>query len=258
MRQCFIDAKANNSTLNPHATGAFYQTAGTGRLNRQWVSPPNTSLLISALVPLDIGSSDKYANALGVLAGLATQQACEAILKDVGNANCELKIKWPNDILAVLSWDVYKLSGIKTEFLGEYQGQNWYSIGVGVNVWQIADDLSLEAKIPPTSLLQLCPNMSKVANSEHRQYIIRLGEVFVTAFLTLYERHLTNDNIASLRSELTKHLYLNHPLTVHLADGAVVSGVGVGIDDNFNLRLRSSGVDGEELLITVGDVTPIA
>jgi BirA family biotin operon repressor/biotin-[acetyl-CoA-carboxylase] ligase len=60
---------------------AEHQTAGRGRLDRRWESPPGTALLVSfVLAPNPI---------LSLAAGVAAAQACGG----------EVRLKWPNDLL---------------------------------------------------------------------------------------------------------------------------------------------------------------
>jgi len=60
---------------------AEHQTAGRGRLDRRWESPPGTALLVSfVLAPNPI---------LSLAAGVAAAEAC-------GGA---VRLKWPNDLL---------------------------------------------------------------------------------------------------------------------------------------------------------------
>jgi BirA family transcriptional regulator, biotin operon repressor / biotin---[acetyl-CoA-carboxylase] ligase len=72
---------------------ADHQTAGRGRLERQWEAPPGTALLVSfVLEPNPL---------LSLAAGVAAAEAC-------GPA---VRLKWPNDLLL----DGRKLGGILVE-----------------------------------------------------------------------------------------------------------------------------------------------
>jgi BirA family biotin operon repressor/biotin-[acetyl-CoA-carboxylase] ligase len=74
---------------------ADHQTAGRGRLDRRWESPPGTALLVSfVLRPNPV---------LSLAAGVAAAQAC-----GVG-----VRLKWPNDLLL----DGAKVGGILVEVL---------------------------------------------------------------------------------------------------------------------------------------------
>ncbi|HEV1991261.1 MAG TPA: biotin--[acetyl-CoA-carboxylase] ligase [Candidatus Dormibacteraeota bacterium] len=60
---------------------ADHQTAGRGRLDRRWESPPGTALLVSFVLPPN--------PLMSLAAGVAAAEAC-------GN---EIRLKWPNDLL---------------------------------------------------------------------------------------------------------------------------------------------------------------
>lgn len=61
---------------------ADHQTAGRGRLDRRWESPPGTALLVSFVLPPN--------PILSLAAGVAAAEAC-----GVG----VVRLKWPNDLL---------------------------------------------------------------------------------------------------------------------------------------------------------------
>jgi BirA family transcriptional regulator, biotin operon repressor / biotin---[acetyl-CoA-carboxylase] ligase len=72
---------------------ADHQTAGRGRLERRWESPPGTALLVSfVLRPNPV---------LSLAAGVAAAQACGG----------GVRLKWPNDLLL----DGAKVGGILVE-----------------------------------------------------------------------------------------------------------------------------------------------
>jgi BirA family biotin operon repressor/biotin-[acetyl-CoA-carboxylase] ligase len=60
---------------------AEHQTAGRGRLDRRWESPPGTALLASFVLPPN--------PILSLAAGVAAAEACGG----------EVRLKWPNDLL---------------------------------------------------------------------------------------------------------------------------------------------------------------
>jgi BirA family biotin operon repressor/biotin-[acetyl-CoA-carboxylase] ligase len=60
---------------------ADHQTAGRGRLDRRWDSPPGTALLVSFVLPPN--------PVLSLAAGVAAAQACGG----------GVRLKWPNDLL---------------------------------------------------------------------------------------------------------------------------------------------------------------
>jgi len=98
------------------------QTAGRGRLGRQWSSPKG-NLYATALLPYP--GTIMAATLAPFAAGLAVRDAAAGCGVDVAT----LKLKWPNDVLA--GGD--KLCGILIE-TGTQHGQLWMAAGFGVNV----------------------------------------------------------------------------------------------------------------------------
>jgi BirA family biotin operon repressor/biotin-[acetyl-CoA-carboxylase] ligase len=101
-------------------TGA--QTAGRGRLGRQW-SSPRGNLFTTALLPYPRPAAE--ATVAPFAAGLAVIDAAQACGVDVSG----LKLKWPNDVLC----NGAKLAGILIE-TGMLHGKLWMAAGFGVNV----------------------------------------------------------------------------------------------------------------------------
>jgi BirA family biotin operon repressor/biotin-[acetyl-CoA-carboxylase] ligase len=110
---------------------ADYQTAGRGRLDRRWESPPGTNLLASVLLRPGCGPGDVHL-CTGAVA-LAAADAC----RDV--ARVEPMLKWPNDLLA----EGRKLAGVLAE--AEFEGAALAAVvvGIGINVsWPGPDEAS--------------------------------------------------------------------------------------------------------------------
>jgi BirA family biotin operon repressor/biotin-[acetyl-CoA-carboxylase] ligase len=101
---------------------ADHQTAGRGRLDRRWESPPGANLLASMLLRPDCGAADVHLCAGAV--ALAGADACRAV------AGVEPALKWPNDLLL----DGAKLAGVLAE--AEFAGPSLTAVvvGIGINV----------------------------------------------------------------------------------------------------------------------------
>jgi len=109
---------------------ARQQTAGRGRLGRSWSSPPGNlyaSFLLRPGVPVARTAE------LGFVAGLATMEACDALLP----AERRASLKWPNDVLL----DGAKLAGILTETTMD----GAMIAGIGLNVGWAPDGLPYPA-----------------------------------------------------------------------------------------------------------------
>lgn len=98
------------------------QTAGKGRLDRKFFSPPNTGIYMSVLLRLNlpIGSTLLMTSA----AAVAVYRAIKCVL------NIETNIKWVNDIY----YNDKKLCGILAESSLNSSGVDFIVLGIGVNL----------------------------------------------------------------------------------------------------------------------------
>lgn len=94
---------------------ADYQTAGRGRLGRQWETPAGANLLLTVLLRPGVVS---YRSLAGV--ALAARDACSSVADVVPD------LKWPNDLLVHGA----KLAGV----LAETDGAGAVAVGIGLNV----------------------------------------------------------------------------------------------------------------------------
>ncbi len=101
---------------------ADHQTAGRGRLDRRWESPPGANLLASVLLRPQLDGSDLHLCAGAV--ALAGADACREL------AGVEPVLKWPNDLLL----EGAKLAGVLAE--AEFAGSTLTAVvvGIGINV----------------------------------------------------------------------------------------------------------------------------
>jgi BirA family biotin operon repressor/biotin-[acetyl-CoA-carboxylase] ligase len=110
---------------------AGYQSAGRGRFDRRWESPPGASLLFSVLLrPAALPAGRRH---LAVAAlSLAVTRAVEQLV------GVKLSLKWPNDLLSA---DGRKVAGVLAEV-----ADGAVVVGVGLNVsWAPEGAASLEA-----------------------------------------------------------------------------------------------------------------
>lgn len=117
----------------PHGSviWATSQSAGKGRLNRNWISPPDKNLYLS----LVIKEADLNYRSLNP----CVQVAALAIWKCLHDLNIENTcIKWPNDVLIGES----KISGILCESVLRKGKIEALIIGIGLNINMYIDDFS--------------------------------------------------------------------------------------------------------------------
>ncbi len=108
---------------------AEHQTAGRGRLGREWVTPARSSLTVSFLLVPDHVPAERWPW-LPLLTGVAAAAAVRRV------TGVEVNLKWPNDVLAANQ----KLGGILLERV-EHAGSPAAVVGIGLNCSQTADEL---------------------------------------------------------------------------------------------------------------------
>ena len=114
-------ARARAGERRPLWISAREQSAGRGRRNNAWVSPPGN---LHATLLLTDPSAPEHAPQLSFVAALALHDAVAACAPQLGPL---LKVKWPNDLLLAGA----KLAGILIE--GESAPAFVVAIGIGVN-----------------------------------------------------------------------------------------------------------------------------
>ena len=139
---------------------ADFQTAGRGRLDHKWLSPPGANLMMSAV--LDVGGlSPESLATIPLVVGLAVAQAVGRFLQD-GQGDGERSprtppmegvykplLKWPNDVLV----GGKKISGILCERHGDC-----VIAGIGVNVKQRKFALEIAKRATSLESLGSVPN----------------------------------------------------------------------------------------------------
>ena len=118
---------------------AARQTRGRGRRERTWDSPAGTGLYASFVLRTD-GPAEQAPN-LAIVAGMAAFRA----LEKAGVKN--LRIKWPNDVLA----NGRKICGVLVEPRLGAGRIEFAVVGIGINVGQGADDFPPDLRLPATS-----------------------------------------------------------------------------------------------------------
>lgn len=204
---------------------AEHQTAGRGRLDRSWVSPPRAGLTFSVLLR-PAATPDTW-GWLPLLAGVAL---AEAVSDGTGVAAA---LKWPNDLIA--GPDERKLAGILAQSSGAA-----VVVGIGLNVSTAADELPVETA---TSLGLLgAPEVDRTA----------LLAGILDRIDRWYRRWQADGERAGLASAYrARCATLGRPVRVALAGGGAVEGTASDVDDFGRLRLRTgNGVE----TIAAGDV----
>jgi BirA family biotin operon repressor/biotin-[acetyl-CoA-carboxylase] ligase len=206
-----------------------YQTAGRGRLGRQWVAPAGSSLLMSLLFRPQV--TPAQVQRVTMICGLA---AVDAIESETG---LRAGLKWPNDILVGGA----KVGGILTEIGLSGDRVDYAVVGIGLNV-------NLDPAQLPRDLLMEATSLAHVLGESVPQLpLLRaLLQTVETRYLALQSGHSPHGEWAE------RLVTLGRPVTVALGDG-VVQGVAEGVDADGALLVRSA--DGRLRAVLAGDVT---
>lgn len=121
------------------------QTAGRGRLDRQWTAPPRSGLFFSVLLTPSEVPVARW-GWLPLLTGVAVATGLSRA------AGVDTALKWPNDLLVTVGGAERKAGGI----LAERAGDDGVVIGVGINV-SLKDD---ELPVPTAGSLGLAGAVS--------------------------------------------------------------------------------------------------
>ena len=210
------------------------QTAGRGRLDRQWSAPPGTSLAISVLLRPDELPGSLPIGAFGwlpLIAGVAMKRAVSA----AGAAGVELK--WPNDVLI----SDKKVCGILAELLPDASA---VVIGAGLNLTIGADELPVETA---TSL-----RLAGVAEPDADAIVAAyLDELRV---LTYELANAGGDADGSGIRPLTERecATVGRDVRIELPDGTIQSAYATGLDGGGRLMVIT---DAGPAAVAAGDVT---
>ncbi|MGI5457373.1 biotin--[acetyl-CoA-carboxylase] ligase [Streptomyces sp. CA-249302] len=110
------------------------QTAGRGRLDRQWTAPARSGLFFSVLLkPAEVPVARW--GWLPLLTGVAVATGLSR------SAGVDTALKWPNDVLVSIAGEERKTGGI----LAERAGEDGVVIGAGINVTLREDELPVPA-----------------------------------------------------------------------------------------------------------------
>lgn len=170
VRHCAV-TESTNRDARAGAPGEVFtadlQTAGRGRLDHHWLSPPGENLLMSAVVGVADVPPEEVAT-LPLVAGLAVANMAAEFFLRRGKADtaAAVRLKWPNDVLV----DGRKLCGILCERV-----EDRVIVGLGINVRQMRFASEIEGRA--TSLLRELGEDGNVRVSDVREHVLEhLGE----------------------------------------------------------------------------------
>lgn len=212
----------------PQVFMANHQTAGYGRLNRDFYSPEDSGLYISFLIPV-VGETFNP----GLLTTMTAVASVEAIQK---HFPVKLQIKWVNDLI----WNNRKVGGILAEAITDPMTNQLSGVVIGIGV-------NLYTKSFPDAIQQIATSLSK-------EPIIPDQTDFVADFVTSFFEYLKTyqsanfmDQYRQLSSVIGKQVQVQF-------QNRTVSGVVNTIDEQGRLILQT---DQEQLKISSGEIVHV-
>jgi BirA family transcriptional regulator, biotin operon repressor / biotin---[acetyl-CoA-carboxylase] ligase len=213
-----LQGNANGNASGGSVLAVELQTAGRGRMGRAWHSGLGTALTFSLLWRFNCGL-----NALSGLS-LAVGVAVARALHKLGAQGVQLK--WPNDILT----EQGKLAGVLIEAHGDMLGPSDVVIGIGLNC-SLPPDMAPKIGQPACALDEICAAMPT------RSQLLAVLLVELKSVLQKF----ANEGFAALREEWELcHCYQNMPVSLHLGDGQIITGIARGVSDSGTLNLETA------------------
>jgi BirA family biotin operon repressor/biotin-[acetyl-CoA-carboxylase] ligase len=206
------------------------QTAGRGRLGRQWDSPPGGGLYVSLLLRPGLPPTEMPQITLTV--AVAVARAIRHITGLVPG------IKWPNDLLL----EGKKVAGILTEMETESDQIRYLVVGLGLNINN--QEFPADLKSSATSL----------ALAAGRTFPrLEILQSWLHEFEDLYERFLAREFPGILEEWKTYTVTLGHHVTVRQGPWEI-SGLALEVAPDGALLIQTE--TGEILRVTSGEVAP--
>lgn len=212
---------------------AEHQTAGRGRLDRVWVTPPRAALTFSVLLEPARVPAERWPW-LPLLAGIAVSEGVRRV------AEVDTSLKWPNDVLV----GDHKLAGILVERVDTPTGA-MAVVGVGLNVSLTAAELPVATA---TSLL--------LAGARTTDRSVVLREV-LRSLEALYVQWQADEGDASrglLESYVRRCGTLGRRVRVELPTGEQLVGEATGVDGDGRLEVRT---EAGARILGAGDVVHV-
>lgn len=120
-----------------------YQTAGRGRHDRRWLSPPGRDLVFSLILRPGLPSSELLPITLAF-----SLQIADALTSLLGSS---FLVKWPNDVMSPAG----KIGGILAESSSKAGRALYVVVGIGINVNLSPDEISEKLPLPAASCYSL-------------------------------------------------------------------------------------------------------
>lgn len=205
------------------------QSAGKGRLGREWFSPAGGIWLSIILYPQ---LSPSYISRITLMTAVALVKAIKICTQ------IKSQIKWPNDILV----NEKKVCGILTEMSAELDIINWVVLGIGVNV-------NIKQQEFPEDIRERTTSLKEVLGKKVLR--VKLAQVFLQEFEKYYEI-LKGREFSSILKEWKLYSHtLGKKIKVDIGE-KIITGEAMDINESGALILKKE--DGELIEIISGTI----
>jgi BirA family biotin operon repressor/biotin-[acetyl-CoA-carboxylase] ligase len=199
---------------------ADHQTAGRGRMGRQWHAPAGSALLTSIL----LRPPSMAVHMAVITVGCAAAAAC---------GETRPGLKWPNDLMI----DDRKLGGILAEATASAENVTAVVVGIGLNLY-----------LPPDFPSELRAGSASLDAPGSRDAVL---DALLTELEPRYAALCSSGPDAVLEEYRRRCVTLGRHVRVEQSDGAW-EGVAVGIDSTGALEVERPGTG--VVRVDVGDV----
>lgn len=230
-------ASTNTEALNQARQGAAEglcvvageQTAGRGRLGRNWISSPNAGLYFSIVLRPQV--EVKFLPLLTLMSAVAVSEVLHQLYA------LKTDIKWANDVHV----GGKKICGILAE-MAETKNNLAVVVGIGIN---------LTAANIPVELTQIATSIETEigASPETKEVLQNLTKQFAK----FYQIFCESDGAKKIREEWAKRssYFFGTAVKVELENETLI-GKTCGIEDNGALRVKTES--GEMKIVQAGEV----
>jgi BirA family biotin operon repressor/biotin-[acetyl-CoA-carboxylase] ligase len=223
-------ARAGAPEGTVHATE--HQTAGRGRLDREWEAPAGSGLAMSVLLrPTDV--DDVRWTWIPLLTGVAVATAVSEVAPQL-----DVRLKWPNDVEVASADGAWrKLAGILVERIETPTGPAAV-VGIGLNIAMTADQLPV-------------PNATSLAIEGADTEVAAVRDLVLRALGLWYGKWQGESTNSTLRGAyLAASGTVGQDVVVTLSDGSTIEGSATDVDEFGRLVVGGQPVG-------AGDVTHV-
>lgn len=240
---CFDEIDSTNTYLKKlamtggaHGTAAVAdrQTAGRGRMNREFQSAEGKGIYLSVLMRPELQPEK-----LLCITALAGVGVCRAVERVTGLSPL---LKWPNDPVI----NGRKLCGILTEMAleGETGRLQYLVLGIGLNVAQTVEDFTPDVAAMATSVNEAAGRPVSRA---------QLTAAILEEVDALYEALCREDTAAYLEEYRERCVNLGKTVQLIRPDGRRDTVTAEAVDEEFSLVVRHG--DGRQETVRTGEVS---